>query len=190
MPHLIFVRHSITKQQPEVSSHDWTLTPEGEARCAILAEKLKPYAPAVIVTSEEPKARLTGAITARHLGLPTETEHGLHEHLRHNEPYTSAEEFLANIRALLTRPDEQLFGEESGTVARQRFEQAVQNILARHPGQTVAAVTHGTVLSLFLAHRAQLDPVAYWQSIGMPAYIVLSLPDYRVVERVDAVVEA
>ncbi len=190
MPHLIFVRHSIVKQQPEVSSHHWILAPEGEARCILLAEKLKPYAPAVVVTSEEPKARLTGEITARHLGLPTETEHGLHEHLRHSEPYTSADAFRANIHALLTRPDERVFGEESGAVARQRFEQAVQNILARHPGQTVAAVTHGTVLSLYLAQHARLDPVAYWQSIGMPAYIVLSLPDYRVVERVDEVVEA
>ncbi len=184
MSHLILVRHSISRQQPEVASHHWTLTSEGEVRCLKLANALRPYAPVVIVTSEEPKARLTGELTAKHLGLPVETEHGLHEHLRHTEPYGTTDEFQAKIAALLTQPDQRVYGEETGKAALQRFEQAIQNILARYPDQTLVAVTHGTVLALFLAHVVRFDPVAYWRGIGMPAYIVLALPDYGVVEQV------
>lgn len=188
MAYLILIRHSISQQQPGVSAHEWTLTEAGRARCTRLAAELRPYQPAVIVSSEEPKARLTAGLVAHELGLPTETEFGLHEQKRATAPYSDAETFRASIQRLLTEPDSLVFGEETGSAARERFVHAVTHILARHPGQTVAAVTHGTVLALYLAQAAGLDPVAYWRSLGMPAYIVLTLPDYRVAARVDEVV--
>ncbi len=187
MSALILVRHSVSQQDASTASHHWQLTEAGRERCLLLAEALRPYQPTVMVSSEEPKARLTAELTAQSLGIPTETEFGLHEHLRHTEPYGDAAAFKANIRILLTRPDELVYGEETGSAACERFSHAIAAIRKRHPDQTVAAVTHGTVLSLFLAQTLNIDPVAYWQSIGMPAYVVLSLPDYRLIERVDEV---
>lgn len=187
MSNLILVRHSISQQDASTASHNWKLTEAGRERCLLLAEALRPYEPVAIISSEEPKARLTAELTAQPLGIPVETEFGLHEHLRHTEPYGDAATFKASIHALLTRPDALVYGEETGDAARERFRHAIHGILKRHPEQTVAAVTHGTVLSLFLAQTLQIDPVAYWQSIGMPAYLVLSLPDYRLIERVDEV---
>jgi hypothetical protein len=43
-------------------------------------------------------------------------------------------------------------------------------------------VSHGTVLSLYLAPILQREPYELWRTWGMPAYVVLSLPDMQVVE--------
>jgi broad specificity phosphatase PhoE len=180
MATLILVRHSISRQQPGISAHLWQLTDEGIARCKVLAEQLKAYRPAVIVTSAEPKAQQTGALLAEILGTPLETEADLHEQLRKTAPYSANEaDFKARIRELFAKPDELVFGEETANQARARFRHSIDAILSRHPGQNVAAVTHGTVLSLFVSQVANLDPVAFWESLGMPAYLVFDLPDFR-----------
>ena len=180
MATFILVRHSISRQQPGVSAHLWQLTDEGIARGKVLAEQLKAYRPDVIVTSEEPKAQQTGALLAEMLGTPLETEAGLHEQLRETAPYSANEaDFKARIRELFAKPDELVFGEETANGACSRFQQAIDTILKHHPDQNVIAVTHGTVLSLFVAHVANLDPVAFWESLGMPAYVVFDLPDFR-----------
>lgn len=180
MATLILVRHSISRQQPGISAHLWQLTDEGIARCKVLAEQLKTYRPDVIVTSAEPKAQQTGALLAEILGTPLETEADLHEQLRKTAPYSANEaDFKARIRELFAKPDELVFGEETANQARARFRHSIDAILNRHPGQCVIAVTHGTVLSLFVAHVANLDPIAFWESLGMPAYLVFDLPDFR-----------
>ena len=188
MPDLILVRHSISRQQPEVSSHTWELTAEGRARCTPLAERLRSYQPAVIVTSGEPKTIQTGEAIGQLLGLPVETERGLGEHKRDHAPYfDSPDEFRATIHQLLAQPDKLIYGEDTGDEARTRFQTAVNRLLANHKGKTVIAVTHGTVMALFLAHVAAVEPVEFWQTLGMPAYVVLRLPDYEVVEIVNEI---
>lgn len=183
MPTLILVRHSISRQQPGISAHEWELTDEGHARCKILAERLKIYSPEVIVTSPEPKAQQTAKILAAELGKSLETEVGLGEHRRETATYFADEtEFRAKVHELLIKPDELIFGEETGTAAYQRFRSAIGSILARYPAKNVVAVTHGTVMSLFVARVSHLDPIDFWQNLGMPAYVVLSLLDFQIVE--------
>jgi broad specificity phosphatase PhoE len=180
-PHLILVRHSITRQDPSVSSHEWTLSQEGRQRCQTLAEQLRVYQPDIIVTSPEPKATLTSKLIAATLSIPIETEADLREHQREHAPYlASQKEFEATIHRLLRNPDELVFGEETGTEARIRFQQAIDRTLRRHPDKTVIATTHGTVMSLFLGHVTDLDIVDFWQKLGMPGYVVLELPDYKI----------
>ncbi len=183
MSNLILVRHSISRQQPGISAHEWDLTDEGHARCLILAERLKKFQPEIIVTSPEPKAHQTAKAIATELSKPLEIEADLQEHRRATATYFADEaEFRAKVHELLTKPDELIFGEETGTAAYQRFHVAINSILARHPAKNVVAVTHGTVMSLFLARVAGIDPINFWQNLGMPAYVVLSLPDFQIVE--------
>lgn len=191
MPYLIFIRHSISQPQPKVSAHQWMLSVAGQARCTALADRLRSYAIEQIYASPEPKARLTGALLARHLGaVPMEEHIGLMETRRTTAPYfDNIEDFQAAIQRAMAAPDELLFGEETFTAARERFGEAVRQVLLLHPQQTVALVTHGTVLSLYLApilHRPSFD---LWQLWGMPAYVVLSQEDMQVVELVEEVVE-
>ncbi len=189
-PHLLLVRHSISRQEPNISSHQWTLTAEGRERCQMLAEHLRAYQPELIVTSPEPKTMLTSELIAGPLKIPIEPEPGLREHQRENAPYFDSKAvFEATIRKLLTTPDELIYGEETGTQARIRFQTAIERRVKQHPDQTIIATTHGTVMSLFLAHVAALDPVKFWQQLGMPGYVVLRLSDYEIVKIVYEVTE-
>jgi broad specificity phosphatase PhoE len=187
-PHLILVRHSISHQDRTISSHQWTLTPEGQQRCHALTQHLRPYQPAMIITSPEPKTTLTSQLIAADLNIPVEVETSLGEQRRETAPYLDSKaEFEAAITKLLTNPDVLVFGEETGAQARIRFEQAIQRGLTHHPDKTIIATTHGTVMSLYLAHVVDLDPVAFWQKLGMPGYVVLELPDYRIAKIVHEV---
>ena len=188
MRYLILVRHSISQQQPDVSSHTWGLTDEGRERCAPLAARLRSYQPTVIITSGEPKTNQTGEGIADVLRLPVKVETGLGEHKREHAPYLNSQrEFQATIHKLLANPDQLIYGEETGTEACKRFQEAINRILQTHADQTIIAVTHGTVLALFLAKVAGVEPIQFWQTLGMPAYVVLKFPDFEVVEIVNAI---
>jgi broad specificity phosphatase PhoE len=80
-----------------------------------------------------------------------------------------------------------VFGAETGVQAQQRFASSLHGVLARHPDSSIAVVTHGTVLALYLAALLDQDPYALWQRLGLPCYAVLTLPSLRVVEMVEAV---
>jgi len=65
----------------------------------------------------------------------------------------------------------------------------VARVLETQPTHTpVGIVAHGTVMTLLVAAANQLDPLVFWSRLGLPAYVVLDLPDYRmreIVERVE-----
>jgi broad specificity phosphatase PhoE len=184
---LLLVRHSQSRPDPARPASQWGLTDLGRARCVPLAERLAAYRPDVIVTSAEPKAIETGALAAARLGLPRQAAAGLHEHLRERAGWLSEQVFMETVAAFFARPDELVFGEETAGQARARFEGAVRGVLAAHPRKTVAIVTHGTVMTLFVAAQAGLAPLPFWKSLGMPAIVALSLPRLELVEVIERV---
>jgi broad specificity phosphatase PhoE len=184
---LILIRHSLPEIVPSVPASQWRLSDDGRRRCERLAERLAAYEPCVIVTSLEPKAIETGQIVARILGIPVETAPDLHEHERPNvEPFGTRQEFEARVSRLFEHPAELVFGAETADQAHQRFASAIHDVLATARRGNLAIVTHGTVLTLFVARAAGLDPIPFWKRLGLPAFVVLSLPDLspQVVENV------
>jgi broad specificity phosphatase PhoE len=182
---LILIRHSQSQPQPDRPASQWPLTDEGRRRCIALAERLATYAPDVIVTSRERKAGETGALVAAQLNLPAMAADGLHEHLREHVGWLSNPAFEQAITAFFTRPNELVFGEETAGQSAARFDAAVQNVLAAHPGKTIAIVSHGTVITLFVAQYTGVAPLPFWKRLGMPAIVVLSLPDLELLEVID-----
>jgi broad specificity phosphatase PhoE len=182
---LILIRHSQSQPQPEHPASQWPLTEAGRRRCIALAERLSAYAPDVIVTSRERKAGETGALTVARLGIPSLAADGLHEHLREHVGWLPNPAFEQAVAAFFTRPDELVFGEETAGQAGARFDAAVRDVLADHPGQNVAIVSHGTVITLFVAQHAGIAPLPFWKRLGMPAMVVLSQPDLRLLESVE-----
>lgn len=179
MPHLLLVKHSLPDIDPGVAAHHWRLADEGRRRCTALAELLSAYHPTVVVSSTEPKAAETAAIVAANLSIPLETEADLHEHDRSNVAHLSQEAFQHAVARLFAQPGELVFGNETAAQAQRRFEGAIDRLLARHPGKTVAVVTHGTVISLFVAARCSgVDGYALWKQLGLPACVILALPDF------------
>ncbi|MGD9101442.1 MAG: histidine phosphatase family protein [Anaerolineae bacterium] len=187
MPKLILVRHSYPDIEPTRSANRWSLSETGRGRCKPLADKLAGYQLEIIVTSVEPKAVETGQIVADLLGKPCETAQGLHEHERRDVGFGSRERFESSVADFFAQPRELVFGEESADQAHQRFSQAITNVIERYPHQNVAVVSHGTVMTLFVARAAGLEPFPFWKRLGLPAFVVLSFPRFDLLTIVEDV---
>ena len=85
------------------------------------------------------------------------------------------------MRDLFAHPDAVVFGSESGSAALARFAKAVDQVVSDESGDVVV-VSHGTVMSLFVAARAHVDGSELWAVLGLPSYVSLELPNYRIVE--------
>lgn len=173
---LLLVRHSEPAIDPAAPASSWPLSAVGRARCARLAEALRPFAPGHIAASTEPKATETARLLAAALGVDSSTAAGLEEHHRETVPFLP--DFRARVAALFARPDERVLGEESGAEARARFVHALDDLLAAWswPGPP-CVVAHGTVLSLYLAERLGLDPMSLWDRLRCPSLIVVTGDD-------------
>lgn len=185
---LILIKHAMPEIVPGRPPSTWLLSEEGKASCRPLAERLRGYNPDIIVTSTEPKANETGLRVSSALGISFESAPDLHETLRETVAYHDvADEWHSRVAEFFNRPDELVLGEETANQATERFVAAVDAVLERHPERTVAIVCHGTVISLYAAHVAGIDPFPLWQSLRLPSFIALSGPDREIIEVVEKI---
>ena len=186
---LVFIRHSQTQPEPGVAAREWQLTAEGRQRCIHLAAQLAAFNLDLIVTSTEQKAIETGQLAAQKLGIPCQVADDLHEHKRDTAPYyKTTTEFEEAVHALLNKPTELVFGEETGWQACARFKKAVECIMQSNPHENIGIVTHGTVLSLFVSHWIGEEIFTFWQSLGMPAIVAFSHPSMELLALVNEIV--
>lgn len=181
MDTLILVKHSLPTILPGVPAARWELSTEGRQRCQALAREMEPYRPDGVIASLEPKALETARLVAASLKLPVDPFPGLHEHARQTAPFGTPQEFEANVASLFARPDELVFGEETADQAHRRFSRAVEAALERFPYRRPVIVAHGTVISLFVSRRCNLDPFPLWQRLGLPSFVVLSHPAHDLI---------
>ena len=188
MRQLILVKHSaplIDRQKP---SHEWVLSEEGKQRCGPLAESLRQFAPTTIVTSTEPKAKGTAELIGQALGVTVEEANDLYEHDRSNVPHMEGAEFQSAVALFFNEPDELVLGEETASEALERISWAVEDVVAKHPGEgNLVIVSHGTVITLLVAHHNKVRSYQLWRQLRLPSYVVLELPDYKLVKTVDQI---
>jgi broad specificity phosphatase PhoE len=110
---------------------------------------------------------------------------GLHEHDRSATPWLGPEAFARAVAAFFHRPAELVMGCETAHQASKRFARAMAAVLSQHAEQNVVVFTHGTVLSLFVAHATGLEPLTLWQRLGLPSFVVLTLPQLELVKVVE-----
>lgn len=185
---LILIKHAMPALEPGVPSREWHLSDAGRARCLPLAEQLAAYNPAAIAASAEPKATETAQIIAARLGLSVDVREELHENDRTGLGWLGAAELEERIARFFAEPGQRLMGTETADKAHARFTAAVNDVCARHSDGNVVIVAHGTVITLFVARRAGLEPFTFWKRLGLPSIVALALPEYavqRVVERIE-----
>jgi broad specificity phosphatase PhoE len=168
-PALILVRHGRPKIDLDAPPTTWSLCHEGQVGCAQLAEQIVAYKPTAVVASPEPKALETAQILAHRLGLEVVVDEGLHEHKRPAASFGSEQEFRDSIAKVFAQPAAAASGGESTQQAAERLAKT----LAKYQGKPLLAVTHGTVLSLYLAERLGVDAHDLWRSLHMPDAFVL-----------------
>lgn len=166
---LILVRHGRPVIDPDIPPPQWGLCPEGRDAVAALAEKLIPFGARAAISSPEPKALQTAEIIGQRLGLAVEVEHGLHEHKRSHVSFGTEEDFRQRIAQVFADPKSPAPGGESAEQACERLTAA----LARHTTRPLVAVTHGTVLSLYVAKLLGLDAHDLWRNLRTPDAFVL-----------------
>jgi broad specificity phosphatase PhoE len=170
---IVFIRHAETKIDPKTPTSQWCLTDTAYQASRQLARELEKCKLKHIVTSEEFKAKETGRVIAEELGLTWETANNLHEHERKGIPFMEAEVWQQTIKDFFAKPDEFILGkQETANQALKRFSQTVDTIVAVHP-EGIAIVTHGSVLSLFIAKHNALNAYTFWQALKMPDRVAL-----------------
>lgn len=181
MNHLILIKHAMPHIDTAKSSRDWELSPEGRQSCLPLAEAIRSYSPQHMVTSDEPKAHETGQIVADHLRVPCTTLPNLHEHDRQGVSFIPDKtKWHALIQTFFAQPDDLIFGNETANQARDRFAKALENTLTQYPGN-LAVATHGTVISLFVAHKNNASAFDLWSRFDLPSFIVLNRNTFKIV---------
>ena len=87
MRKLLLIKHAKPLVDPAKSSELWRLSDAGREQAKKLGDELAQHQPAIVISSDEPKAQETAAIIAEQLKIPTESAGGLQEHDRRNVPH-------------------------------------------------------------------------------------------------------
>ena len=184
MRKLILIKHAAPLVVPGTPPDKWKLSDKGRESIPALAAAVRAHAPAVIVASEEPKARETAELLGQALGVPVETATGLHEHDRTNVPHMRSGEFISHVEVFFRKPTERVLGRESAVQALDRFEQAVNDVVAHRANDNVAIVSHGTVIALLAAEHSDHYGFELWRQMGLPSFAVFELPAFKLSELV------
>jgi broad specificity phosphatase PhoE len=177
----VLVRHSLPEIAPDVPAADWRLSQAGAERAALFARQVDPGSATTVFTSEEPKARETAQALAGVWGLDVEAVAGLREHARPAARLLARTDFEERVRRMFARPHDLVFGAETAEQARRRFTHALMRLIAGS-SRDVIVVSHGTVITLFVAEAAGVEPFAFWRSLQMPCAVTLAIPELTIVQ--------
>ena len=67
-------------------------------------------------------------------------------------------------------------GHETADQAHARFAAAVMGVVGEHPEDNLVIVTHGTVMTLFIARALAWEPFPLWKRLGLPSWVAFSRP--------------
>jgi len=130
------------------------LAPEGAAQASQLAAGLADDRLAAVVSSPMRRARETADPLASASGLAVETRDDLAEFDRASSWYVPMEELRAERdprwRAIIEGRWDEVYGVDLQTFQGAAVD-AVESVIADHPGGRVAVVTHGGVINAYVA---------------------------------------
>ncbi len=181
-PRLVLIKHSVPEMQIQMESRFWSLSEEGRRRCAPLADKLRRFELARLVSSNEPKTVETAELMASQLSRSHVVRPGLQENDRTGLGFIGADAYCETFRRFFSEPDRVVVGTESAGEARDRFAAAVEAVLEEFPDETLGIVTHGAVISLLVSDPSSEDRFRLWRRLGLPSYVVVSRPSLEIVE--------
>ncbi len=187
MRKLILIKHARPTVDPAIPPSRWELSGEGRSSCTPLADALRKHDIKALVSSREIKAQQTAEELSRQLPVPMEVVDDLHEHERDNVPHMPTREFISMMALVFKQQRRRVLGRESAERARERFLRALDRVMERYPEGNIGVVSHGTVISLAVNYLTGEDAYGLWRNMGLPSYVVLELPEYRLAEVVERI---
>lgn len=176
---LYLVRHSQVSVRPERPGPEWHLSEEGRTAIEALGQEPRWATLGRLYTSPEPKAVATSQRLAAPHGLLIVIEGGLRE--VENRPWVG-EGYAERVRRYLA--GEVIDPWEAKAGALNRVRACLAAISGRHPEGDVGVVSHGLVLTIYLADLLRLDAAAAYE-----LWSRLKLPDVAVVDPVARTIE-
>jgi broad specificity phosphatase PhoE len=178
---LILVRHARVALSSDAPPHEWRLTLEGRADAERLAGAPVLDGVSLVVTSPEPKACATAEPIARRLGAVLREDADLREAERGASSVDDRAAFVARVDGWFG--GRRVDGWEARDRAAARIQRCIGRLLDEW-SEDLAVVSHGTVLSLYLAALRGQPRVSLeeWRAIPLPAVAVVDPVGRRVVE--------
>jgi 2,3-bisphosphoglycerate-dependent phosphoglycerate mutase len=175
MSKLYVIRHAAT-QQSASPAETWPLSAEGEAQAQALVGHPCWQEVTRIVSSPEEKALATVRPAAQAHGLALETHHDLRE-LQRSPLYLTNEGYQQTVQEVFAYPERSINQWESGSSVRSRMDGAISELCERYKHDTLAIVSHGLALSIWLAAlRGEAQPsFEAWRSLGFCRVLTVEL---------------
>lgn len=151
---LLLIRHALPVRVDEgevAGPADPALAPAGWEQAAALAAWLAEERVDAVWSSPLRRARETAAPLAERLGLPVTVDDGLSEYDREALSYIPIEELKAANDPRWYEVPERPEDFVAAVV------DAVERVVATHPGQRVAVVCHGGVINAYAGHVLGID---------------------------------
>lgn len=191
---LILVRHARPLLTSGTAAAQWVMDPAAVPDVHALANAVRAHVPTVgsvaggcnVVASHEPKAIATARELAHVWGCGYSTSSDLEEHHRGPLPLVDDLTWRTTVARLFLHPATLVFGEETADEARERFTRGVDSVLVKRSGAAAPAVivSHGTVITLYLAQANGLDHIELWDSLQLPEALLVRSRDRRLLGRV------
>jgi 2,3-bisphosphoglycerate-dependent phosphoglycerate mutase len=139
-------------KDPNTHPKNWLLTPDSLDKIYEYIRIGRFGGITKIISSTEPKALATGKPIAEHLNLPVEEMEEFVE-VKREKRFLTDNEFLIQKQKELEIRNEKVNGVESGDEAITRFKLGIQTLEEKYSGENILIITHGTIMTLFLADR-------------------------------------
>ena len=151
---LVLIRHALPLRVTRVDGPaDPELSDDGRAQAALLAAYLDDDPITAVYSSPLRRAVQTATPLADRRGLVVASSDGLAEWDRHAAEYVPIEELRASDdprwAAMVAG---EWISDEDPVAFTTRVVDAVESVIAAHPGEMVAAVCHGGVINTYLGH--------------------------------------
>jgi broad specificity phosphatase PhoE len=181
---LVLVKHGSPVLDPDVPAREWVLSSRGEAEAARLADQLRKQLPFRLVSSSEAKALRTAEIVASALSIQTRRVAELDEIDRPAMPIMTRDMHREVNAGIFSHPDRAVIGTESAQAALRRFSAGIGTQLTLSAAENLVAVTHGTVISLFVAAHNPIDAFIFWSRLECASFVTLEVPSFRMLQDV------
>lgn len=175
---ILVARHGDAEYEtPRWADEGGSLTPRGREQARGLAERLSARGVTHVWTSTYARAVQTAEIAAARLGVGVTTREGLREFSVGSCSGSRAEDPFAEVyrRWLDGDLERRVPGGESGAELRHRMHRVLREIAARHPGETVLAVSHGGLMRLVLPWVLTAEPTHPPARLGNCAAVELTV---------------
>lgn len=167
MPYLYLIRHPLTHVDPTRPSAEWELSEQGRQQVGALLAAPFWRSVTALYSSEQMKALGPAKMIAEHYRIPVTGLSGVAEVHRDKQVYRTTSAHHLVLEAFFRAPDKVIEGWERARDALDRFVYSVKEIHAAHPNESIALLSHGTILTLYTAYLDRQPPtLARWAKIG------------------------